>query len=84
MEAGKQADRISAELAKELRKRREALGLSMNEVATRAGLAVSFIGYLETCQRKPSVETLSRLASAFGCQAYEILEAAERKASRGS
>jgi len=80
MDAGKHADKISLELARELRARREGLHLSMNEVATRAGLAVSFIGYLETGQRKPSVETLSRLATAFGCRAFEILEAAERKA----
>ena len=79
MDAARRAEQITAELAQELRIRRESLGLSMNEVATRAGLAVSFIGYLETGQRKPGVETLCRIAVAFGCEASDLLKAAESR-----
>ena len=81
MEAARRAEEITARLGRVLRRRRDSLGLSMNEVCTRSGLAVSFIGYLETGQRRPSVDTLCRLATAFGCHASELLAEAEGERS---
>lgn len=77
MEAAKRADEITGRLGPVFRSRREALGLSMNELSTRAGLTVSFIGYLETGQRRPSVDSLCRLAFAFNCEPSELLRSVE-------
>lgn len=71
------ADEMAAALAEDLRNRRIASGLSMNELATRSGLAVSFIGYVERGERRPSVETLAKIAWALGSRAAEILDAVE-------
>lgn len=72
------ADELSKSLAGELKNRRLARGLSMNELATRTGLAISFIGYLERGIRRPSVESLAKISWALDCSAAEILEAVER------
>lgn len=77
MEAAKRAEEITSRLGPALRARREALGLSMNELSTRSGLTVSAIGYLETGQRRPSVDSLCRLATAFNCKPSELLQAVE-------
>jgi transcriptional regulator with XRE-family HTH domain len=76
------ADQLTEALAVELRNRRKAKGLSMNELATRTGLAVSFIGYVERGERRPSVETLAKIAWAMDSTAAEILDAAERPVLR--
>lgn len=76
------ADKLTENLATELCDRRKGIGLSMNELATKTGLAVSFIGYLERGVRRPSVETLAKIAWALGFSASEILEVAERKGAK--
>ena len=72
------ADKLSIALAVELKTRRMASGLSMNEIATRTGLVVSFVGYVERGQRRPSVETLAKISWALNTTAAEILEKVER------
>jgi len=76
------ADELTESLAVEIRNRRMARGLSMNELATRTGLAVSFIGYLERGMRRPSVETLAKIAWAMDFTASEILETVEQPVLR--
>ena len=71
------ADILSESLAVELKARRIARGLSMNELATRTGLAISFIGYLERGKRRPSVETLAKIAWELDFSAAEILATVE-------
>jgi transcriptional regulator with XRE-family HTH domain len=75
-----QLDQLSRAVAAELRGRREAAGLSKNEVAARAGLAVSFVSYLESGARKPTVETLARLADVYQTTASELLVQSEVRA----
>jgi transcriptional regulator with XRE-family HTH domain len=72
-------DLLSDLVAKELKSRREAVGLSKNEVATRSGLAVSFVSYLESGKRKPTIETLTRLALVFGTSASDLLAVCEKQ-----
>lgn len=72
-------DLLSDLVAKELKSRREAVGLSKNELATRSGLAVSFVSYLESGKRKPTIETLTRLALVFGTSASDLLAVCEKQ-----
>jgi len=72
-------DLLSDLVAKELKSRREAAGLSKNELATRSGLAVSFVSYLESGKRKPTIETLTRLALVFGTSASDLLAVCEKQ-----
>jgi transcriptional regulator with XRE-family HTH domain len=65
-------------LAAELARLRVDAGLSKNELATRSGLAVSFVSYLESGERQPTVASLARIAHVYGCKASDIVAAAER------
>jgi transcriptional regulator with XRE-family HTH domain len=72
------SDKLCNRLATLIRDRRVQMGFSMNEVATRTGFAVSFIGYVERGERRPSVESLAKIAWALETTATELLGAAER------
>jgi transcriptional regulator with XRE-family HTH domain len=80
----KTAESISKILAKEITAKRVALGLSKNETATRAGLAVSFVSDLESGKSRASVETLVKLAWVFGTSASELLAICEKEAGYSS
>jgi transcriptional regulator with XRE-family HTH domain len=71
------AEAISEVLAKEIVALRTEKGLSKNQTATRAGLAVSFVSDLESGKRRASVETLVKLAWVFGTSASAILAKCE-------
>jgi XRE family transcriptional regulator, regulator of sulfur utilization len=81
MDAGSWAEDLKRALPAELTKLREARGLSKNELSTRTGLARSFITTLEQGGAAPSVETLGRIAFAFGISPGEILKRAEKHTS---
>lgn len=65
-----QADRpqvdLSAQIAASLRRERDRAGLSLTELARRAGLAKSTLSQLESGVGNPSVETLWALGVALG------------------
>jgi len=71
-------------LAGVLREERERIGLSQTELAARAGLSRPHVGYLETLQRQPSVESLKRLALVFGTSVSELSRRAEEAAEKRS
>jgi len=77
------AERLSELLSAELTQRRLAAGLSKNETATRTGLAISFVSYLESGKRRPTVESLAKLAWAFGTTPSEILQKCEERLEGG-
>ena len=56
---------LHAHLIEALRKRRESLGMSMNRLAEESGLSLSMISFVERGLRKPTLETLLRMASAL-------------------
>ena|SRR5438309_641235 len=53
-------------LLKRMRELREAAGLSLADVAERAGMDKAFVSRLETGQGNPTVDTLTRYAAAIG------------------
>lgn len=52
-------------LAKRVRDERKKAGLSIEELAEAAGIGSSFLAYIETEGRKPSLATVAKLANAL-------------------
>ena len=61
-------------IAASLRRHREAAGLSLTELARRAGVAKSTLSQLESGQGNPSVETLWALCVALGVPFSSLLD----------
>ena len=60
-----------------LKEKRESLGLSMNAVATRAGLSHTMISRVERELRKPTLDTLLRIADAMEIDLWPLIKKAE-------
>ena len=61
-------------LAINLIRLRGELGWSQEALAFEAGLHRTFVAHVERQARNISLDNIERLASAFGLQAYELLE----------
>lgn len=61
-----------------LRKLRKRQGLSLAEAADRAGVSAGFLSSVELSHAKPSVSTLSRLASTYGTTVLELYDVPKR------
>ena len=59
--------------ARRLKRERKRAGLTQEELADKTGLSVTFIGLLETAQRRPSIKSLQKIASALGVKAKDLL-----------
>src|SRR5581483_12483618 len=57
---------VNRRIAAVIRDRRRALGVTLAELATSAGLSRTILGRIETGRGNPSVETLFRIARALG------------------
>ena len=68
---------VGAETVRRLRAHREALGLSMNAVATDAGLSHTMISRVERGLRKPTLDTLLRISGALKVELWPLLKTAE-------
>lgn len=75
-------DRLTRDLhthiAHAVRQTREAQGLSMLAVAERAGLSQQMVSYVERGIRKPSLETLVRIAHVLELDLVELLQVGRR------
>jgi transcriptional regulator with XRE-family HTH domain len=71
---------VGAEAIRLLAAKREALGLSMNVVAAKAGLSHSMISRVERGLRKPTLDTLLRIAAAMNVELWPFLKKAESAA----
>ena len=60
---------LQVELGRRVRKRREALGLTMEQLGHRAGLHWTFVGQIERGERNPTLMTIVRLSKGLGCDA---------------
>jgi transcriptional regulator with XRE-family HTH domain len=68
-----------------IRERREAGGLSQEELADRAGLHRTYISLVERAQRNISVDALGEIADALSLRPSQLIQRAERlrQADRG-
>jgi transcriptional regulator with XRE-family HTH domain len=65
-----------SELAKEIRRRREASGMSREAVAEAISAAAATIRSYEYGTRRPSVYTLAQIAHVLGCTVNDFLSGA--------
>ena len=63
----------------ELRRRRKALGLSLEKLAAMVGLSISQVQRFETGQREPRASDLESLSAALGCTIQELRASAPKK-----
>jgi transcriptional regulator with XRE-family HTH domain len=61
-----------------VRKFRQAIGISQEELADRAGLHRTYISLLERGLRTPSLTVIAQLATALETTSAELVAAAER------
>jgi transcriptional regulator with XRE-family HTH domain len=78
----KEVDAVCKAVAEILRTEREARGLSMNAVAERGGLSQQMVSYVERGMRKPTVDTLLRIAYAIGMDIADVLHRAQSAAAK--
>jgi transcriptional regulator with XRE-family HTH domain len=71
-------DIIGSAVVRLLREKRAALGLSMNAVATRAGLSHSMVSRVERELRKPTLDTVLRITGAMGIDLWPLIKEAEK------
>jgi transcriptional regulator with XRE-family HTH domain len=60
----------------EVRRRRKAQGLTLEQLAERSGLTFSYLSTVETGKRDPSLSTMRALATALGVALGDLLEPA--------
>lgn len=63
---------ISIEFGREIRRRREAQGLTLEQLADRAGLTPNYIGTIENGKRDPSLSTVMALATGLRISPAEL------------
>ena len=71
---------LNKSISSEIRRRREAAGLSINALATLSKVSWDMVKAVEIGKHRPSVETLARLAVALETTPADILIAAQKGA----
>jgi transcriptional regulator with XRE-family HTH domain len=71
-------------VATNVRRFRNARGLTQEELAHRAGVSGRYLGSVERASASPSVTVLGHLAAALGVPAAELVSEQPREALRGS
>jgi transcriptional regulator with XRE-family HTH domain len=66
-------------LGDELRKAREAAGLTQERLAFKAGVHRTYVSLLERNRKSPTLDVLSRLCKALGVRASTIIARVERR-----
>lgn len=62
------------QLADSLKSLRQARGLSQENLSSIAGLDRTYISMLERGKRKPSLETIEKIATALGMKSWELVK----------
>jgi ribosome-binding protein aMBF1 (putative translation factor) len=75
--AKSRVETVSSAVVRLLRKEREARGLSMNAVAIKAGLSHTMVSRVERELRKPTLDTLLRMATAMHIDLWPLIRKAE-------
>jgi len=71
------SDTLQQRLGRIVRDRREALGLTQEELGERCDLHRTYIGSIERGERNLSLHNIERIAHALGILAWELIRAAE-------
>lgn len=69
-------------VARNIRLRRESLGLSQEDLADRSGIHRTYIGSIERGERNVTVNTVARLAAALGISVIDLLSPDNQKMNR--
>lgn len=64
---------VAKQFGKNVRFRREALGISQEELGYRAGLHRTYIGSVERGERNVSLVNICKLAAALECEPADLL-----------
>ncbi len=65
-------DNLHKQIAKNVRNLRKERALTQEQLALEANLNRAYIGYIERGERKPSVETLQKLATVLNIPLYKL------------
>lgn len=63
---------LTVEFGKKVRSLRQGKGMSQEELAFKAGLSPAHLGQIERAQKKPTLETIGRLADALGVVVVDL------------
>lgn len=72
-------DRLVAAFAAVLRERREAAGMTQEDLAERADVSARFISFLETGRRQPSLSALSAISGGLGVRMSVMIAELEER-----
>ena len=75
----KEVEKLCAGIIRLLREERERQGLSMLRVAQRAGLSQQMVSYVERGIRRPTLDTVLRIAAALNLNLEEVVQGARRR-----
>ncbi len=75
-------DEISQRTGRAVKRRREALGLSLRTLAAKSGISSSMISDIERGAKSPTVVTVVRLAEALGVGAGSLVDGGPEAATR--
>lgn len=65
-------------LAKRVRDQRKQAGLSIEKLAEAAGIGAGFLAHIETNAKKPSIQTIGRIADALDVPVSDLFQDAPR------
>ena len=71
-------DPLVVALGRAIRELRSERDWSQEELSLRSGVHRNYIGGLERAERRPSVETVGKLADALGIKPSQVFKRAER------
>jgi transcriptional regulator with XRE-family HTH domain len=63
---------VYTKLANRIRQVRTSKGISQEELAFAAKMNRAYVGYIERCERKPTIATVAKLAKALNTSLYEL------------
>jgi transcriptional regulator with XRE-family HTH domain len=76
--------KMAARFGREVRRQREARGMTLQILAKRSGLTANFIGTVENGKRNPSLSTVFSLSRGVGVKPGELLaESTDQSAAAG-
>ena len=68
------------ELGRQIRRRRESLGMTLEQLSEKSGVTPNYIGTIETGKRDPSISTLTNIAGGLDTSLGELLGSKPRLA----